>query len=392
MFALVLLDIVVDVGRVESQRVEERGSTHVTRSVVRRDDGTTAVVDHLGGTLDGVGVRVVGLPVLEPGERVALWREGPTLLARTRLSDSARREYVRATATESRAPLRWAETECLSVVPNTASSVDVGPEQALAAVQRAAANWNDATAECSYVGLTVEEPQDGAVPGYDRDGPNTNVVYWRTEFWGADPGTPYPPSAAGITTLRFFDEPGSDTAGELLDADIEINAVSFEFSTGGCDASAGELDLENTITHEMGHFLGLDHTCHDGLANPPRDDQGNPIPDCSSTLPPEVRQATMFSVARACEDFMRTPEPDDVAGICGIYPLAMGPGVCDPIGKGMGGADGCSCAIGGRPPSPAGGAALAFVGLLMARACSRCRRRSGCGAASCDPPRSSCAA
>jgi len=383
--AYVLLEIVVEVGRVETQRVEVRGSTHVTRSILRRDDGKTTTVEHLGGTLDGIGVLVVGQPTLRVGERVAIWREGPWLRARAGLEDH-RREYVQARAQRSDAPLKWEGTD-VSVVPNTASGDDVEPGEAQTAVQRAAANWNQAAQDCAYMTLAVESARSDVVPGFDRNGGSTNVVFWREDFWGADPETPYPPSAAGITTLRFFDEPGHEDSGRILDADIELNGVNFQFSTGDCDPKTGRLDLENTLTHEMGHLLGLDHTCHDGAVDPPLDDHGLPIPDCSSALPSEVREATMFSTARACETFMRTPEQDDIDGFCGIYPLG------DPPAPG-GDGDGCSCATAGRAPGTPWLGLLGWVLLsnLTARACSRYRTRSGCGAGSAGRPRSSCEA
>jgi hypothetical protein len=285
------------------------------------------------------------------------------------------------------------------VVPNVASNRDVDPSAALEAVQQAAANWVDATADCSYMTLIVEAPRDDVAPGYSQTGTNTNVVYWREDFWGADEEHPYPASAAGITTLRFRDEAGADDAGEILDADIEINGVFFRFTTQDCDPGAGELDLQNTLTHEMGHFLGLDHTCFDGIGDPPLDDQGLPVPRCSGTLPDEIRLATMFPVAHACDDFMRTPEPDDVDGICGVYPIDLDPGACDPDPPAAsGGSDGCSCVMAGTRPAPWRAGAL-VLGVLAAigaglreRACSRSRRRSGCAAASCDRLRSSCAA
>ena len=77
-------------------------------------------------------------------------------------------------------------------------------------------------------------------------------------------------------------------AGQILDADILFNpAVTFTM-----DGSAGS-DLQTDLTHEIGHFLGLDHSA--------------------------VVKATMFPYAPPME---RTLSSDDVAAISTLYPKA----------------------------------------------------------------------
>jgi hypothetical protein len=382
---VLLADLVVEVGRVESQRVERHGATNVTESVLRLDDGRTSRVRHLGGTLDGIGVVVMGEPTLSLGERVALWREGPWLRARAGLGEP-RRYYVRATTNRTGAPFYWSGSDCVTLVPNSAGSDDMAPAEALAAVQKAATNWDAAAAGCGYMSILIGPARADAVPGFTGQGENTNVVYWHEDFWGADADTPYPATNPALTNLRFVDDPAAQDSGRLVDADIELNGVNFRFTTGEC---AGRMDLENTLTHEMGHVLGLDHTCDDGSRHPtPVDDHGDPIPACDGPLPESVRLATMYPFARACDTFMRTPEADDVRGVCAIYPLAEDPGTCGPPDPAEIGSDGCSCAVGGRP----GGAVMFVAALLTARAGSRFRRRSGCAAGSSGRPRSSCGA
>src|SRR5262249_45037323 len=121
----------------------------------------------------------------------------------------------------------------------------------------------------------------------------------------------------------------------------------------------------------------------------PLDNNGNPSPTCGSVpaSAPAITDATMYNFACCGEIKKRTPEADDVAGYCGIYPTARGPRAsprAQPHGQ-----PGCTCALAARPPWFA--AALAVVA-LTALVCTRIRRRSGCAPASCGRARSSGAA
>ena len=88
-------------------------------------------------------------------------------------------------------------------------------------------------------------------------------------------------------------------------------------------------DFENTLTHELGHLQGLDHTCKDA-ATPAHevDENGNPPPRCRSLSTCRADRsrssdATMYNSATPGETKKRSPEADDVAGICDAYPLAQ---------------------------------------------------------------------
>jgi hypothetical protein len=79
-------------------------------------------------------------------------------------------------------------------------------------------------------------------------------------------------------------------AGQILDADILFNPA-VAFSTDG----SGSNDLQTVVTHEIGHFLGLDHS--------------------------SVIKATMFPFAPPLE---RTLSYDDVAAMSSLYPKSSG--------------------------------------------------------------------
>jgi hypothetical protein len=122
--------------------------------------------------------------------------------------------------------------------------------------------------------------------------PNANLVIFRDEDW------PYPDERFVIarTSITF-----DIVTGAILDADIEINSFQNEFSTGVVQSSN---DLQGVLTHEVGHFLGLDHT--------------------------RVENATMLADYALSNLGTRTLANDDRAGICSIYSPAAEPAAACP--------------------------------------------------------------
>jgi hypothetical protein len=120
-----------------------------------------------------------------------------------------------------------------------------------------------------------------AVVGHSASDPaaNENLIAWIAEEWN------YSPSIVALTSLTYDTQ-----TGEIVDADIEINDARFDFSMSG---EMDRMDILNTVVHETGHFLGLDHS-----------------------LEPE---ATMFASAPAGERTKRTLHQDDIEGFCAMY-------------------------------------------------------------------------
>lgn len=91
-------------------------------------------------------------------------------------------------------------------------------------------------------------------------------------------------------------------------------------------------DLQNTVTHEFGHFLGLEHTCFvPGTVAPdlsadgkmrPKDDQGNDVPDCK-TAPQVIKDTVMFYNSDPLETKKRVLAADDARAVCEIYAPAI---------------------------------------------------------------------
>lgn len=182
-----------------------------------------------------------------------------------------------------------------------------GAEESAAEIDRTAlasmAPWN--VLDCSDAALVLGEPTAARLAGFDwaagsgRAG-NENILVFRND----DPSDPidawlHQLGALAITTVTF-----ESNEGKLLDADIEVNDTSFAFTSCDPDVEgcAVDFDLQNTLTHELGHVLGLDHS-GDG-------------------------DATMFASAPRSDTSKRTLSADDEAALCTVYPSGFPPGEC----------------------------------------------------------------
>jgi hypothetical protein len=274
--------------------------------------------------------------------------------------------YVVNRTTHSSTIIRWMYSNTVYININSSGSSDITDGSDILAAKRSLDSWRSSTKKCSYIQFAVQSESTGAVPKVDSTTKKNvsdeyNVINWEEKNWR------YDALAAALTTVFFVDKSGSDQDGRIVDADLELNGVGFQFSTAG---KAGCFDIENTITHELGHVLGLDHPCDDGTRTPtPTDQNGQKIPSCSSpTLASWIKDTTMYNYAEAGETKKRTPEADDIAGICALYPTVNDPGVAAPVNLDDQG--GCSLAppaVQPAAPGPASPVVLLCALLLAAR-------------------------
>src|SRR6266700_3810687 len=185
-------------------------------------------------------------------------------------------------------PLSWT-TQCMSFSVNVHASPLLGLnyDDALAIADASFTRWPLATcpdggspsiAYSSKGGLTC------SLVEYNANGPNANVVVFRDDVWTHEP------TALALTTVHF-----NVRTGQILDADMEINTQSSQ---------VGIADLPFVITHESGHFGGLDHS-HDPNA------------------------VMFFQYSGVASPDVRLTD-DDVAAICDAYPPSRPvPAVCD---------------------------------------------------------------
>jgi MYXO-CTERM domain-containing protein len=236
-------------------------------------------------------------------------------------------------------------------------------------IEASAKTWNDGTASCSFMRLVVEKPE---VQEVGRD--NVNLIKFRDTSWcrpatGDDPMRCHSESAAGLTTATYVDDARSARDGAIVDADIEMNGVTFAIAEDGRTQGTApcQSELQNTLTHELGHLLGLEHPCRTA-GDPARvDNNGAPVPACGLVgNNPVITEATMYNFQDCGEQKKETLSPDDTAAVCAVYPKAEDPGACDRVGE----ADSGCCRVGrgssGAPLQAIAGA-IGLAALLARR-------------------------
>jgi MYXO-CTERM domain-containing protein len=182
--------------------------------------------------------------------------------------------------------LAWA-SDCVSFAVHAKGSEKLGISARTLEreVERALARWTSAACDGGDA-PTMQFVSMGAVEcdlsEYNTDRANANIVLFEDEAWPYEGGI----DTIATTRLRFNPDTGA-----LNDADIQLNSAEYDFSVA--DPVTGT-DLSSVLTHELGHLLGLYHS--------------------------NVAGATMETAYSADDDARRSLEPDDVAGVCELYP------------------------------------------------------------------------
>ena len=289
--------------------------------------------------------------------------------------DRPARAYVHAISTAG-SPLFW-PTSCESVTIYLNGFTGLTSDQVAEAVAAAAHAWSPEAVTCPtgagdggaghpYFEIIPSLSSGGPVPGIANDGKNS-IIFQSSDWDGPSDGLAF--------TSHF-----SDSAGRILDTDIAINANSPGGSGVWADLDPGappsehgipRFDLQTALTHEFGHFLGLAHTCvggsgsDEGSDQSPTDDQGLAVPACEplTAANEQAQQAVMWYEIDNDSVTKRALAPDDVRGVCGLFPPGQSPATCSANLPD----DGCGCTAGGFGGDRAVAPPLVLAALLLRR-------------------------
>jgi MYXO-CTERM domain-containing protein len=226
----------------------------------------------------------------------------PLLVSALALGQVAPPSFVRSRVTPSDPTahcLFWTVptiTWQLSSVGNP-KSTDAQKQEEFAAIRASFQSWQDVFASCGNLRFQEGPVVDDRKVGYEMKGENRNIVLFRSRSCvGVVPagdkcedeetcGNVYDcwdgTSNTIALTLTTYDE----KSGIIYDSDIELNAAGYDFSTvdGPLCGTPGiptntaclSTDVQNTMTHEIGHLVGLDHSQATGSTMFPQARQGD---------------------------------------------------------------------------------------------------------------------
>lgn len=196
--------------------------------------------------------------------------------------------FVQETNTEGD-PSTWFTT-CIPIWLSETGSLTVPLSDVEQDVQRSLAEWegvNCTDLAFAYQGLTPLQ-----VAGYDTQAPDTNqnIIVFRNspEAWVHDQRV----VALTTVTMCLSDTP-TCPSGTIIDADIEFNELAYTITSSSSDSI--QMDLRNSLTHELGHLLGFGHS--------------------------QYREATMYYQVSLGELLKRDLSEDDKEGVCALFPL-----------------------------------------------------------------------
>jgi len=200
--------------------------------------------------------------------------------------------WVQSTSSEG-AGLYWPDL-CHVVYAHQGGSADVDDGSDIDAIRSSLETWN--AVECSTFTFIWGGHTNMEWVGYSSYGGNANIVIFHEDGW------PYDQRPVAFTSVTY-----NPVSGVIFDADIELNGEDYEFTAGGPDKGPGDIDIQNTVTHEAGHMFGLGHS--------------------------KMVKATMYESSIFGETVKRSLDDDDVEGVCTIYPAEDGDPACGEVRK-----------------------------------------------------------
>jgi hypothetical protein len=250
-------------------------------------------------------------------------------------------------------PIAWPDT-CVSTSVSAFGSAASGitADDLRSVVNEAFKKWTSAPCDGGTPRFSVDLFPDvrcldvTGESGYKEKGPNYNIWIFQDTVWPYDA---VGENAIAITTTQFH-----PTTGEIYDSDVELNSLGNVFTLS---RTYVQIDLPSVVLHEAGHFLGLAHSN-------------------------QLSAAVMSPTLEAGDASRRNLDPDDILGICSVYPPGPLNPSCDPEPRhGFStecGMTNSSCAVSRRRATHQNtGGTLFLAGLLLVATCRRRAVRRG---------------
>jgi len=144
-------------------------------------------------------------------------------------------------------PLFWSGFGNVGVVINSAGSDDISDDSHFTAIRNGYEAWNEIAGTNVQIVENTDPVQQART---DWQSSGIHLIWFdETDASGLFPGNS---GTVAITPLIF-----SIPSGQILDADILFNGNDHPFTTSGV---GGRFDVQDVVTHELGHLLGLDHS------------------------------------------------------------------------------------------------------------------------------------
>lgn len=202
------------------------------------------------------------------------------------------RAYQRAEVDGVKGRYLYWEERAISYTVNDKGCKDVSMAETLGAIKRSFFAW--ASPSCTDIYFTYEglDPAEltNLLLQQDQKPDAKNLIIWRNTW--PPPGVTdamITKEMPAVTTVIY----NTDT-GVIVDADIDINGHNFFWTTSD-DPSKAATDIQNILTHEIGHLLGLGHSAE--------------------------KEASMFESTHQGELKKQSLHADDELGLCTVYPF-----------------------------------------------------------------------
>ncbi|HEX8818528.1 MAG TPA: myxosortase-dependent metalloprotease, MXAN_2677/MXAN_2678 family [Archangium sp.] len=297
----------------------------------------------------------------------------PMLVAALALGQTTSEPYVRSRVTANDPNthcLFWTVptiTWQLSSVGNP-KSTDAQKQNEFAAIRASFQSWQDVFSACGNLRIQEAAVVDDREVGYELRGENRNIVLFRSrrcadpnvvpsddECWDDDVcGNVYDCWDGDDRTIALTLTTYDEKSGIIYDSDIQLNSAGFAFTTVDKPACTQPItintntcvatDVQNTMTHEIGHLIGLDHTLAAGSTMYPR------------APPGEISKRTVDDGSRnfVCMTYPRG-QPSQSCVTPSVVSTRGSPAALGPLATGCSSAD-----TGGGWPALLGGALLAW--------------------------------